>query len=82
MRTEAQIKEALELVKQSDPGFSHGILARDATVEALRYVLGIDDEESSPMSMPLAELLSDLKKDQEEGSTCGGSCDSQQTIAE
>lgn len=69
MRTEAEIREALELCQQSDPPSAIGIQTRDATVEALRFCLGIDNADTSPMQFTLVELLEDLRADQGQSTT-------------
>lgn len=73
MRTEAEIREALELIQGHQQGqkLNHPalILARDATVEALRYALGIDDEDTTPMTEPLANIIKLMKEDESEEST-------------
>jgi hypothetical protein len=65
MRTEAEIREAIALCESCNPPTQEGIQNRDVTVEALRYALGIDDQSSSPMEMPLASLLQDCRDNPE-----------------
>lgn len=61
MRTEAEIKEAIELCQESICVGNEAISARDATVEALRFALGIDDAITSPMSCTLKQLIDDIR---------------------
>lgn len=67
MKSETEIKEAIELCQSSnlagDPLAGH---IRDATVEALRWVLDIDNGDTSPMTFSLAELLESLKADNQQ----------------
>ena len=66
MRSEAEIREAMEIVMKVKVNDHIGIQTRDVTIEAFRYCLGIDDKETSPMSEPLADILADVRKEQEE----------------
>lgn len=69
MRTEAEIREAIDVQAAAcmdgiDPIM---IQTRDATIEALRYALGIDDADSSPMRHSLAMVIEDMREDQQRG---------------
>lgn len=61
MRSEAEIREAIGLCEESICVDSGAVTARDATVEALRFALGIDDASTSPMSCTLKELIDDIR---------------------
>lgn len=65
MRSESEIKEAIELCQSCNPTDMIGIQNRDCTVEALRYALGIDDADTSPMLSTLKDLLQTMKDDPE-----------------
>lgn len=70
MRTEAEIREALELVSSVQAENEVSQLIKNATSEALRYALGIDDKETCPMSEPLVGIIRDMKEEwAEEDST-------------
>lgn len=69
MRTEAEIREALDLIADQELEHPALVLARDATVEALRFALGIDDADTTPMSEPLANIIGYMKEDKEEQDT-------------
>lgn len=65
MRSEAEIKEAIELCQSEKLTGEENILARDATVEALRWALGIDDGDTSPMTCSFAEMVKGMKEDRD-----------------
>lgn len=71
MRTEAEIREAMELIAAQKIAQNNplGVATKDATVEALRYVLGIDDQTTTPMSEPLANIIGYIKNEENEEST-------------
>lgn len=69
MRSEAEIREALAIVSDQQLDHPLFIMARDATVEALRYALGIDDADTTPMTEPLASIIKQMKEDEPESTT-------------
>lgn len=66
MRTESEIREAIALCQACTPHDQLGFQNRAVTVEALRYAIGIDDPETSPMSQPLAELIQNIRDNPEQ----------------
>ena len=65
MRTEAEIREVIELCQGEPVSDAVSGTARDATIEALRWCLGINDGDSSPMSCTLDEIVQDMRRDKQ-----------------
>lgn len=65
MRSEAEIREALRLVSIVHADNPNSQTIKNATTEALRYALGIDDPETCPMSEPLVGVLRDMKAEED-----------------
>lgn len=82
MRTEQEMREALELCQKAKCDSMEGILARDATIETLRYCLGIDDNATSPMTFCFKELLDDMKQSKEFGCKTETNQESESVVTE
>ncbi len=65
MRSETEIREVLALCQQEPANDPITGTARDATIEALRWCLGVDDGDTSPMSTSFEEIVQDMRSKQQ-----------------